>query len=206
MIKANQSVFDAWMMQPENTETYQKMLSIIQGAFPEAISYTVADEQGNALWDDMGETLGELCLTDLKKHVTQRSGNNTISYIHPGPKHYHYDLFVPLQNTEHKQTLLVSFGLNTLVTQLTNQQTPFHQMYITRNTPEGDLIELSSEGTRQQIQREFRFNASEQALITQGFAARLPIKDTDWFVIDITDTRYLEHEAKKLKKWYWVIL
>lgn len=202
MVTAHQPVFDRWVSDPDDATKRYALAEVIKKYFPDQYSFTLANDDGNPIWDDMGETIGEACLNDLKAHsLSATLPNNSVSYIHPGSQNYHFDLFTTITHKDQKKVLLISFKPDQLALMLSSRQMPDHHLFLVRNDLP-DLIEISMQGSRDKMIRDAHFSQAEVALLQTRYATKQAIRNTNWLLIDITDENTLKSAQYKL----WVEL
>lgn len=203
--KTYQQPITDWINDINNPTKRQKVKEIIDIFFPQHYSFTLADHEGHALWDDLGENIGEKCLTELYEYsrqendqsVRQHSQRYAISSIHPGPSQYHYDLFLPVQGLNEAKTLLVSFSQTALIEKLANRQSVNHHLMIV-DEQRSNLIELTGAGGRDTINRSFNLEYEEEALIYEGIGGKKSIDDTHWAVVDMIDPSLRQNKQNKM--------
>lgn len=193
---AYQTPITEWINDLENPEKYQAVKTIITRFFPNHYSFTLANSEGHAIWDDLGETIGEKCLTELYEytHSSPTLAHPTrpeeqryhISTIHPAPSSYHYDVFVPIAHLGEAKTLLISFEQKNLIEILANRQSVNHRLMII-DEKNANLIELTGSGGRDTIPRAFNLSDEENALIQSGIGGKKTIAHTRWSVVDMID-------------------
>jgi len=195
MLKAYAPVFNDWIDQPENASKRYALSEIIKQYFPNHYSFTLANEDGSPIWDDLGESIGEVCLLELKDHSLQTYPSKPVSYIHPGPKQYHFDLFITIKQHNTKKIMLISFKPDHVAQTLADRQALGHKLFLVRN----DLpymIEINDQGSRDMMTRAHQFTTEEQTLINSPLSAKFTVNNTDWQLIDMTD-HHLLNEAKQ---------
>ena len=186
--------FQSLAASAQDDDIYQKILFPLRQYFEDHYAFTLADENGTVFYDDFGEKIGELCLSDIKSFAS--SGKNNDIYIHPGPGEYHFDVMVNWPMALGKNgVFFVSFKPALLTKILKNSEVYGHQLYVTRkDNPE--LIEISAEGGRNKITRSIRLSPEE----FQQIAYRAEVKDTQWQVLDFPDGQILTGQRQSFEK------
>ena len=144
-------------------------------------SFTIANSNGEVLYDDFGTFVGEQCRSDLRDF--SNSTHTQDIYIHPGPGKYHFDIMVPWNYSPSESGILfVSFNPHLLARILNNSQIAGHRLYLIRSdTP--DLIEIDNSGSRDILQREIRLSSDE----INSIAYFKQVPETRWLLVDIPD-------------------
>jgi PAS domain-containing protein len=203
--KTYQQPITEWINDIDNPEKHKRVKEIIEIFFPQHYSFTLADHEGHALWDDLGENIGEKCLTELyeySQHHNDHKDNDdhrryAISSIHPGPSQYHYDLFLPVQGLNEAKILLISFSQTALIEKLANRQSVDHHLMMV-DEQRANLIELTGSGGRDTIKRSFNLEHKEEALIYEGIGGKRNIDQTHWAVVDMIDPSLRQEKQDKL--------
>lgn len=130
-----------------------------QRFFPQQLSVTIADEQGNIYLEDYDGLVGELCIIDIKEFANTKVN---APRVHPHTEAYHFDVMTILEAKEKKIILFVSFRADILATLINTAQVQGHQLLLL--LPIGkDLIEVTSSGARNVLEREdYRLTRNEQ--------------------------------------------
>ena len=69
---------------PDNEDLYNKISKQIAAYYPGYFySFTIVDNNGQPIYDDFGDKIGDRCRQDLKKFATKKRKYGV--YIHPGP-------------------------------------------------------------------------------------------------------------------------
>lgn len=188
-----QSLFEAIEYQPDIDALWDQLEQAVQTYFPEYFGFTLTDASGNVLWPDFENRVGEICQQDIHtfiNHAFQEQG-----YIHPNPLGYHFDIMVPWGHQEAPQGIFfLSFHPDLLAQILRRIQLPEHELQLLRRDRPG-LIEITAQGTRDLLQREFFLDAEELARLTYT----LQITDTRWDLVDLPVPDLFRDEA--IRNW-----
>ncbi|MCB1735404.1 MAG: response regulator [Gammaproteobacteria bacterium] len=189
-----------WAMaqDPESEGVYDSLRDKVQIHFPEFAALNVADEKGEPLMLDMSGAIGELCRRNIRSFVVEQHHHEV--RIHPAPDAYHFDVMVnwevdPSLKAPNSGVLFVSFKVDTLARILNHAAPPRHRLFLTLLTDPG-LIEVSEDGTRDNLQRDIRLSADELARIS----ATAPVKDTLWQVVVLPDA------GMQRAQWYDIVV
>ena len=170
-INRNQDDEDAWS-QLENS---------VQRYFPEHFGMILTREDGEVLRPDFDNKIGEVCQQDI--HAFIEEDYSLQGYVHPNPQGYHFDIMVPWGKDGAPQgVFFLSFPSDILARILRRIQSPGHALMLL-HSDKGGLIEVTGDGSRLELSRDFTLTVDEQARIL----AQRPIKNSYWELIDIAD-------------------
>ena len=172
---------------PFNDSIKDELDKKVEESFPNYFAVSIANRKGVPILDDFDGLIGELCLSDLKRHA---GGHSQPIRIHPNIQAYHVDIIVPwrYQNENNKKNwnkglLFLSFAPDFLHQLLKLSSTPRHELMLI-NRDITNLIEITEKGTRINLLREdFRLTAKEQS--RKLFS--MPVKDTVWNLVDFRE-------------------
>ena len=171
---------------PDNEGLTDFLSNKIKRRFPGSFTFTTTNQVGKPLLDDIEGLVSEVCQADIKNFVDKSSSapntHPSDIYIHPQPFHYHYDIMVQWHSKSASRVFFVSFDAKPIADMLLGHEVPGYTLFLTR-TDKPDLIEVSSEGVRDTLQREVSLSTEEIERI--GHAVTVP--GTRWRVIAIAD-------------------
>ncbi|MEN8204551.1 MAG: ATP-binding protein [Pseudomonadota bacterium] len=157
--------------------------------FPEYFGLTLTNAAGKVMRPDFDNKVSELCQQDI--HTFIDDGYSQQGYIHPNPLGYHFDVMVPWGNAGKPQGIFfLSFHPDILVRTLQRIQPPGHALLLLRNDA-ADLIEVTGQGTRPDLQRDFRLSTDELARILYS----CPINNSRWDLVDLPDQQLFRSEV-----------
>lgn len=154
--------------------------------FRDYYSFTVANSNGELLYDDFEERVGGICRKDIKRYAKTKGDVNT--YIHPGPGKYHFDVMLDWKNNEKDMIFFISFKTHRIASLLRNAQAPGHRLVLLRSDLP-TLVEISAFGNRSEYVDLINLSKHQQGKIL--YKGRIP--GTRWVLVDIaTDYLYSE--------------
>jgi diguanylate cyclase (GGDEF)-like protein len=171
---------------PQASEPHEEIQRAMHRFFPTAFAFTLADRDGKPLIDDFDNLVGEVCQQNIRHFAF--SGSSQPVFIHPHPEVYHYDLMQRLGD----RIFFISFRPDDLIQALRENATLHQQLFLLKGMT--GLIELGPEGTRLQMQREFRLSPQEQAALL----VRLPLRGTDWRLVALPDRSRIERQRNSI--------
>jgi signal transduction histidine kinase len=142
--------------------------------------------------------VAEVCQQDIHGFIER--GYREQGVIHPNPLGYHFDIMVPWGDVNKPYgVFFLSFHPAMLSRVLQRLQPPGHKLMLVNKTRPG-LIEVTAEGARDSLQREFFLDKAEQdRIIATG-----PIADSRWELIDLPDEQLLYHDT--VRNWAYAIV
>lgn len=151
----------------------------IREHFPQSFAFTITDDSGRPLLEDIESLIGPICLQDLQQYIQTGKFQQR---IHPGMNDYHYDVVQSFNNGGKRYIFFLSFRAEELSNIITTSQAPSHQTALI--LPQNDnkiLLEVLSSGARNTVIRDsYYLSPSEKEQII----ARENIEGTHWQVID----------------------
>jgi PAS domain S-box-containing protein len=130
--------------------------------FPDFFAYTITDNRGEVLLDDIEGKVGDLCQNDIHHFAT---GQDQKVFIHPNPVSYHFDIMSYWQNRAGEQGIFfISLEPTLLARILANSQLHDHQLILLHREKPG-LIEITADGARSALKGEISLSPEELARI-----------------------------------------
>ncbi len=165
----NLKILEQITKEPDNDELISEFSIRLKAYFPDFFAFSIVDEKGNRVPDDLGEKVSEQCVHDIT--AFSRGDNsmteliNGVSFyqpiIHPQPFSYHFDLMTQVVGANHSKLILfMSLGADVL-SQLLKEHHPLGgQLFLIQSG--SDLIEVGVEGARDQLKRDFKLNSMDK--------------------------------------------
>jgi|GEM_PF-3697770 len=193
---------------PDDTAAEETFSQQVNAYFPKHFAYTARRMDGEFIPDDLGEFVGDACRADMDQFAdttflsegadghTHHPGTHYTPVIHPQPFNYHFDITAPWTATDGSQGLLmVSFKPDQLVQMLRAHELPFHGLMLFRSdTPA--LIEVTSSGWRETLERTGRLDDSELASLTPP----IPVPGTRWQVAYLPSATLFAQQADHIRE------
>lgn len=163
----------------EDNRVYQQLISRLKKYQPDLSAFSVINQMGESISSDFGDSLGQICLEDIKHYLD--SGEQNIR-LHPHNNTYHYDIISTYSDSETKRIFLVSFFANEISDILGSLQSENHSLMIV-NKDANNSIEITSEESRKSSsnQPNIRMNGNEKFRVL----STNQVKNTDWQVVDM---------------------
>lgn len=177
---------------PGSEEIVKEIKHQLSTHFPEHFSFTLTDLDGVPFYEDYGETIGELCLSNIRRMSLDKHPDKLI--VHPGPGVYHFDVMVPwFYDGVQRGIFFKSYRLDKIAKLLSLSKPNNQKLFIVRQS-EPDLIEITGEGGRDVLglYRDVHLTQNEISRI----GAKVPIEDSDWALISIYDENLFQNHYK----------
>ena len=174
--------------QPENELLQQKFSERLAHHFQDYLAFTLADMDGQVIVDDFGVDIGDLCRAELLRFADDHVSISSI--IHPGPRHYHFDIRLTWRDQGREAIILVTFRPQAIARLLASDQPPGHQLMIVRaDNPE--LIEVNATGSRELLDGE-KFLGPDDLERRDHYGGLSAVKHANWLVLDMPEAGLLE--------------
>jgi len=163
---------------PADTEMREHFTTRVKRHFPEFFAFTITDNLGEVLLDDIEGKVASLCQTDIHDFA---AGEDQKVFIHPNPVGYHFDIMSTWKTrTGDRGVFFISFDPEVLARILANSQLHDHQLILLhRERP--DFIEITAAGARSSLKDEINLGPEEMARI--GFTDT--VEGSLWTLADL---------------------
>ncbi len=180
---------------PDNDDLWLRLETAVSRHFPESFGMTITDSAGTPLRPDFENRVGEVCEHDINDYIEH--GFALQGVIHPNPTGYHFDIMIPWGNSEIPQgVFFLSFQPAMLARILQNLQLPGHKLLLLNTEREG-LIEVTAQGARDILTRDFSLSEEEHAQTL----ASVQIAYSHWRLVDLPEPQLLYQEA--IRNWVY---
>ena len=171
---------------PDNTTLQKQVALSLQRSFPDVLSFTFTDANGQPLITDFDGYVGDLCVQDIQAYV---QNGHYAARIHPNHLAYHYDVMARWPGSKGQSyMLMVSFPPTELGHMLKTVEPPGHQLMLATQA-ERPLIEVTAEGARNRTVRD-DYRLSPQEL--DRLLARHAVERSQWQVMDVARPSFFE--------------
>ena len=154
--------------------------TLLENAFPETLNYTIANKAGLPVTEEHGIDIGDSCKQDIRSFAENHE--NHLNF-HPGIDGDHFDIMTSFTDENGNELIFfISLVAEILSPILANHNLPNYQIFLT-TTSMPDVIDISSEGTRQYISHSRELSQAELMRIN----SRIPVRGTSWQLVMIPD-------------------
>jgi len=175
---------EALLADPEDSTRYRALAARLAAYHPEFFAFTLADSNGNVIYDDFGERIGALCRQDIQAFT--HGGNSDNLHLHPGPGVYHFDVMQPWPVDDgSRRVFFASYRPNVVARLLQQGQVVGHRLILVRRD-RPRLIEVTASGARDTLQRPIRLDDGEWRQ-QEKLGASLAVAQTNWQLLDLPD-------------------
>ena len=179
------ALIEALAANPDNAESRQALKDRLADCFPEVLSFSLIDANGHErVVDSEG-----LVTASSKENIDAllRGGSPLPLMAHAHPGGYHVNLMNPWTTSSgEREIFFISLSLRRMARILELNQNLGLKLYLLRVDDPG-LIDLSSDGSRLDLDRPYRLSSGELA----GLHARRAIPDSRWELVAIPDEEAL---------------
>jgi diguanylate cyclase (GGDEF)-like protein/PAS domain S-box-containing protein len=191
LLDDKQAAFRQLAANPDNTELHRDLTALLRGYHADFVAFTVADANGNVIYDDFGERIGPMCHQDIRSFATNNTHDRM--HLHPGPAAYHIDVMQPWRLDDGAPgVFFASYQADSIVRLLRQGQVVDHQLLLVRRD-DRSLIEATAEGARDVLQRAHRLDPKELSLIEQ-YGAETSVEGSNWLLVDKPDPGLFESQ------------
>ena len=164
---------------PEDADLHQKFSERLKRFQPDFIAFNIMTLLGEPIIGEFDGNIGEFCLKDLKSYI--ENGEQHIR-LHPNNNEHHYDIKSTYLSNGTRLIFFVSFNIKEISDILSSVQSENHNLLLI-NKEAGNLIEITSEGSRKTIsgRLNFRMSGDESFRVLSA----IKVKGTDWHVVDM---------------------
>ncbi|MCR4346663.1 MAG: GGDEF domain-containing protein [Sulfuricaulis sp.] len=180
------------MRNPEDYGLYDALQASVKSHFPEAFALTIADKNGKPYVTDFEGRVEEICVKDMRQFAADRAHSGV--YVHPNNQMYHFDIMVDWERGGKSMGIFfVSFSADIVARILKHGELPGHKlMLLKRDIP--DLIEITSDGVRIVLDREFKLSPEEMRRIGHS----VPVEGTFWNLADMPEPGLFENARRDI--------
>jgi len=166
---------------------------LLEKEFPTTLNYSIASKTGWPIAQGDEVEIGDLCKQDIRSYAANRKN---ILNFHPGAEGDHFDIMTSFKDENGKEMIFfLSLAAEILSPVLASHKLPDYQIFlVTTSTP--DVIDVSSEGTQQYINRSRELSSAELKRLN----SRFPVRDTSWQLVMVPDESIF---ARKFRAVIW---
>lgn len=186
LIEQQNRLVGALINNPNSDEIHEQLAKSVAEFFPDYFTFTIADDNGNPLLEDIESLVGPVCIQDL--HQYMQSGVQK-PRVHPSPHAYHFDIATPFTLHNKRYIFFISYRTELLGKIIQASQAHDHHLYLAMKNPNGRyLLEATSKGGRDRENRDSYLLSREE--LSRNLSQEV-IPHTRWTVFDsYTPTLY----------------
>ncbi len=178
---------------PDDESVYEQLHQQISRYLPDYFAFTITDSSGELLIDDFGGDIGDACRQDISNFA--KTGHPGTLVIHPNPLQYHFDVMADIRTDEKSGIIFfVSFKPQVLSNLLALSEIGSHQIMLLNKT-QPRLIELSSQGTRSELQRDIYLTEAEYESIHVWY----DVPGSQWQLVYLPDNALYQRRLQRYR-------
>jgi len=191
-VRKHESALAQIIDDPDNSENREALVNDMKLYFPKMLTFTLADEHGEPIWEDFDGLIGDLCRSEIQAFAR---GETLKPRIHPIFNGYHFDVMVPFTYNGRKNIVFVSYLANVLGEIIKTATNPDHELMLVAPAY-NDLIEVVEGGARDIVidRNDYRLNQEEIARIQ----IREAVAETQWDIVDLIAVGVFERYKSRL--------
>ena len=178
-------------LNPADEVMSEQFTERVKRHFPGYFAYTITDNLGTVLLDDLEGKVANLCQADIHNFA---AGERQKVFIHPNPLGYHFDIMSSWHNLDgDRGVFFISIDPEVLARILSNSQLHDHQLILLHREKPG-FIEVTAAGTRADLQGVTNLTAEQMARI--GFTE--DVEGSLWTLADLPSANLFVAYKKRL--------
>ena len=178
-------------LNPNNEDIKAELQLEVKKYFPEYFSFTITDKNGVPFYDDFDGLIGDLCLSDIKTFLNNKTANPR---VHPHHDVYHYDLLAAINLEKKGYIFFISFPADEISTYLKSAQAIGHKTILVLKDLD-NIIEITTDGARNKNFREdYRLTEVELSQLLSESS----VLGTLWTVYDLHEANLFSDFSKKI--------
>ncbi|BBP42639.1 GGDEF domain-containing protein [Thiosulfativibrio zosterae] len=174
-----------------------KITARLKHYFPDMYVFSLVSEHGDLVGGDIDFLMGEVCKleTKIQADALRNKDSNTqyLPHIHATPGAFHFDMMFPVYVDKNPIIFFMSFKAELLHKVLLEQRVSANDVYLMTTTDKEDLIEVSYEGVRDHLSRDYFLSASER----EDILASVNVPNSRWKVVVISNPELFQNFKHK---------
>jgi len=165
---------------PKDTGLYDNFLRSVKSEYPDAVSFAVANKDGDLYVQDFGSSPQAACRSDIKQFAKAYRAPDI--FIHSSPIAYHFDIMIKQDIGLNEDSIFVVSLMPQVISKIVNNSELYsHKLYLIQKDSKG-LVEITSRGSRDILGADNNYlNENQLSQILQSY----PVNDTLWDIVDI---------------------
>ena len=186
---------------PEDELSHNNFDKLIEKYFSDAITYTMADSDGEVLLSNLEGLVGKGCQDNIRLFAIDSQQSDAQIRIHHNRSIAHFDIMHELHASNGQLVIFfVTFTPKTLASYIANFQLPGHELVLVKKNTDF-TIELTELGSKVDFTREPSVTISEKNRIL----AKKDIPNTLWQLVDIIEEENIQKANSSIIRDFGVI-
>jgi diguanylate cyclase (GGDEF)-like protein/PAS domain S-box-containing protein len=166
--------------EPTNSDNMLEFEAVLENEFPTTLNYSIASKTGRLIAQNDELEIGDLCKQDIRSYTVSKE--NMLNF-HPGVEGDHFDIMTSFKDESGREMIFfISLAAEILSPILASHKLPDYQIFLI-STATPDVIDISSEGTRQYISHSRELSPAELKRLN----SRFPVRSTGWQLVMVPD-------------------
>lgn len=198
LVDDQEPLISSLLRDPLDEEARSRLLGRIQHLFPEAFTFTLTDEAGDALIEDFDGLIGDACRQEIRAFSSNADGvgNWPVSALHPISEAYHIDLMTRWTTQDGRRGIFFVSLAPTAVSELLAASEVGGRRFLLVRADDPALIEVAAEGPRDRLTRPIRLTDRER----EQWNFSLDVPHTHWRLLVRPNLERLEAEAWAIRR------
>ncbi len=173
--------------EPTNSDNKLEIEALLENEFPTTLNFSIATETGRLVVQGNKVEIGDLCKQDISNYAVNEKN---IPNFHPAIEGDHFDIMTSYKDKNgQKRIFFISLAAEILSPILAGHKLPDYQIFLV-STATPDVVDISSEGTRQYIGHNRELSSAELKRVN----SRIPVRNTAWQLVMVPDESILSRK------------
>lgn len=173
---------------PDDPDLYSELDKLVRTYFPEAVTFTIADNEGGVMLKDGDSLIGKGCRENIRLFTINSLQSDAQLRIHSDSRNYHFDIMHEMHTSDGRLfVFFISFEPVIIADYISHLQMPGHTMMVIKKDADS-LIEITESGARVKLEREKNLSEEERERIL----ASKDVEKTLWRLVDMLDNGEIE--------------
>lgn len=182
---------------PQSSYLWEQLIARMKKQQPDMTAIRLLSGNGEIMLGDKTNNIAA-CLDDFR-HFTD--SDEQLIRLHPDADSYHYDILSRISKDPTDPIVLSSFDVDEITELLNATQSQQHNLVLVNKVDNpGPAIGITSEGNVKNIVGGLNFAIRNG--INLSMISKTPVKGSNWYVVDMSDTEFFTDYRNKTLKEY----
>ncbi len=183
---------------PNNVTIKNRLIERLRKYQPDFVRFNILSKSGTPIIENLNSDNDKICLEDVKKNIQNKIHNIS---LHPDDGDYHYDITSTFSTNGTKRLFFVSFNVDEITDLLNSTQSEKHSLILV-NTGPNNSVGIDSQGNVKKVSGSMNFQIHNGADLNA--LAKMQIKDTNWYVVDMIDVEFFNGYREKIMTEFFI--
>ncbi|GMR06433.1 MAG: hypothetical protein BMS9Abin25_1027 [Gammaproteobacteria bacterium] len=166
--------------EPASSDYKLELEALLENEFPSTLNYSIASKTGRPIAQKDEIEIGDLYKQDIRSYTVNKE--NMLNF-HPDAKGGHFAIMTSFKDDNGQEMIFfISLAAEILSPILASHKLPDYQIFLV-STATPDVIDISSEGTRQYISHTRELSSAELKRLN----SRVPVRNSTWQLVMVPD-------------------